>query len=91
MALQLQPVNSFTEKWQRCSKQTMCQAQSAVIKADLLTIFTCEGRGTITNALASNRASLHLVNVLGETSLIFLPSSSEKVMPALFKAHACEE
>lgn len=64
----------------------MCQAQSAVIKAVLLTIFICEGRGTITNALASNRASLHLVNIfLGETSLIFLPSSSEKVIPALFQ------
>lgn len=50
------------------------------LKAVLLTLFTDEGGGAITNVLASNRASLHLVNILlGETSLIFLPSSSKKL------------
>lgn len=68
----------------------MCQLRRAVIKAVLLTLFTNEGGGTITNILASNRASLHLVNVWGDVSYL-LALLKEKVMPALFKAHVCEE
>lgn len=79
MALQLQPVNSFTEQWQRCSEQIMCQPQSAA-KSSFADTFQNKMGGAITNVLAPNRASLHLVNILlGETSLIFLPSSSKKL------------
>lgn len=86
LAMQLEPVNSFVEKWKRYNKQTMCQPQSTATETVLLTFFTNEGGGTFTNIPASNRASLHLVNVLlRETSHIFLPSSSKKLSLPLLK------
>lgn len=91
LAMQLEPVNSSVEKWKRYNKQTMCQPQSTATETVLLTFFTNEGGGTFTNIPASNRASLHLVNVLLRETSHLLALLKQKVVPAPFEAHACEE
>jgi len=85
LALQLQPVNSFAEKWKRYNKQTMYQSQSAAIQRVLLTFFIKEGEGTIPDVPASNKASLHLVDILlWDAPLVILPSSINKLsLPVL--------
>lgn len=91
LALQLQSVNSSAEKWKRYNRQTMCQPQSAAIQTVLLTFFTNEGGGTFTNrSLKQGFSSFGKCSAQGDSShlLAFL---KQKVVPAPFEAHACEE